>query len=291
MGWRTIVVTGRAKLDLKMNHLVVRKEEIVKVHIKEIYMLIIESTTVSITVALLSELSKAKVKIIFCDEKHNPFGELTSYYNKHNTSLMVKKQINWSCNTKLLVWTEIVKEKILKQSKVLKQNNKLDTFSMLNKYIEEIELGDASNREGHAAKVYFNSLFGLDFTRGKDEPYNSLMNYGYSILLSCFNREVVGNGYITQLGIFHDNQFNQYNLSSDLMEPFRPIVDEMVFRLQPNEFGKEEKLYILSIIEHSVYIDNKNCTLLNAIGIYCKSVFDSLEQNDPSLIKWVEYEL
>lgn len=291
MGWRTVVVTGRAKLDLKMNHLIVRKDEITKVHINEINLLIIESTTVSITIALLSELSKAKVKVIFCDEKHNPFGELTSYYNKHNTSLMVKKQVNWDYNNKLKIWTKIIKEKIHRQSKVLGKNNRTEAFSLLNKYLEEIESGDATNREGHAAKVYFNSLFGMDFIRGNDEPFNSSLNYGYSILLSCFNREVVANGYITQLGIFHDNQFNQYNLSSDLMEPLRPIVDEMVYRLQPNDFGKEEKLFILNIIEHSVYIDGKNCTLLNAIGIYCKSVFDALEQNNPGLIKWVEYEL
>ncbi len=80
-------------------------------------------------------------------------------------------------------------------------------------YINEIEFGDVTNREGHAAKVYFNALFGMDFTRSAENVTNAALNYGYSLLLSTFNRCVVANGYITQLGLFHDNVFNQFNLS------------------------------------------------------------------------------
>ena len=91
MGWRTVVVSGIAKLDLKMNNLVVRKEEIVKVNIDEIAILILESTNISITTALLAKLAEAKVKVIFCDKEHNPCSELVNYYNKHNDSLVIKK--------------------------------------------------------------------------------------------------------------------------------------------------------------------------------------------------------
>ena len=89
-------------------------------------------------------------------------------------------------------------------------------------------MGDVTNREGHAAKVYFNALFGKDFTRTEECPINAALNYGYALILSCFNREIVSNGYITQIGLFHDNMFNPYNLSSDLMEPYRVVVDRMV---------------------------------------------------------------
>lgn len=99
---------------------------------------------------------------------------------------------------------------------------------MLYEYITQIEFGDATNREGHAAKVYFNALFGLDFTRSAENSINSALNYGYSLLLSTCARETALNGYITQIGLFHDNIFNQFNLASDLMEPFRPIVDNLV---------------------------------------------------------------
>lgn len=78
---------------------------------------------------------------------------------------------------------------------------------MLQEYIREIQFGDATNREGHAAKVYFNALFGKEFSRTNDVPINAALNYGYGIILSLANREIVSNGYITQIGLFHDNMF------------------------------------------------------------------------------------
>ena len=119
------------------------------------------------------------------------------------------------------VWAEIVAEKIRKQALHL-QHWKCEEADLLYQYINEIEFGDVTNREGHAAKVYFNALFGMDFTRSAENVTNAALNYGYSLLLSTFNRCVVANGYITQLGLFHDNVFNQFNLACDLMEPFRP---------------------------------------------------------------------
>lgn len=110
-----------------------------------------------------------------------------------------------------------------KQADTLDQYGKSEA-KLLRKYIEEIEYGDATNREGHAAKVYFNALFGMDFTRTEENSINAALNYGYGILLSAFNREIVMNGYITQIGLFHNNMFNQFNLGSDLMEPFRSLL-------------------------------------------------------------------
>ena len=232
MSWRTVVVTGNAKLDYKMDYLVVRKAEATtRIFIGEIGLLIIESTAVSLTTMLLSELIKHKIKVVFCDEKHNPQSE---------------------------------------------------------QYIEEMELGDKTNREGHAAKVYFNALFGIDFSRSKDCAINAALNYGYGILLSCFNREVIANGYITQLGLFHNNMFNQFNLSSDLMEPFRILVDRIVVKNKPEKFDSEEKMNFIYMLEDEVMIDGKHQYISNAIKIYCKSIFDALNENDVSLIKFYE---
>ena len=128
-------------------------------------MLIIESTAVSLTTYLLSELMKRKIKVIFCDEKRNPSSELLAYYGSHDTSIKIRKQIEWTDSDKAMVWTEIVSEKIKQQSIVLKYYGKINESKMLEEYIMEIELGDVTNREGHAAKVYFNLLFGKNFIR------------------------------------------------------------------------------------------------------------------------------
>jgi len=207
MGWRTVVVSRPSKLDLKLGYMVVRdSNETIRVHISEISVLIIENTASSVTTALLNELTKQKIKIIFCDEKRNPSSELIPYYGSHDTSLKVRNQIAWQELSKQAVWTSIVREKIKNQ-----RNNlyffQLKEYELLDTYLDELEFNDTTNREGHAAKVYFNAMFGKSFSRSDECPVNAMLDYGYSIILSCINREIVSNGYITQLGLFHDNMF------------------------------------------------------------------------------------
>lgn len=290
MSWRTVVISSSAKLDYHMGYMVVRKEEEIKIHISEISILMIESTAVSLTAALLCELTKKKIKVIFCDEKRNPSSELISYYGSHDTSAKIRNQIDWTSETKSVIWTEIVREKILNQARHLDRWDLPEAY-MLYDYINEIEFADSTNREGHAAKVYFNALFGKDFTRTEDNSINAALNYGYGILLSAFNREIVANGYITQIGLFHDNMFNQFNLGSDLMEPFRPLIDYIAKSLSPQKFEREEKLEILRVLQKEVVIANRREVVNNAIKIYCKSVFDALNEKDPSLIKFYKDEL
>lgn len=290
MSWRIIVISKRAKLDYKLDHMVIRKDDVLKIHLSEISMLIIESTEVSLITALLSELIRRKVKVVFCDEKRNPSSELLPYYGSHDTSSKVRQQASWGEDAKRNIWTEIITEKIRKQNELLNRLGKKEA-SLLETYIQEIEYNDATNREGHAAKVYFNALFGKDFTRTLEVPINAALNYGYTIILSAMNREIVKSGYITQLGIFHDNMFNSFNLGSDLMEPFRPLVDEEVVKMMPEKFEHDEKIQLINLLNKTIIINGKEQYLNNAIGIYCRSVFDAINENDVSLIRFYNYEL
>lgn len=288
MSWRIVVISQSAKLDYQMGYMVVRQMDVTRIHLNEIALLLIESTAVSITCALMAELTKKKVKIIFCDEKRNPSAEVLPYYGSHDTSAKVRIQIEWEKEIKSLVWTEIVSEKIRKQMQFLKDLGRQEEASLLNSYIQEVEIGDATNREGHAAKVYFNAIFGKDFSRTQEIPLNAALNYGYGIILSMVNREIVSNGYITQIGLFHDNMFNAFNLGSDLMEPFRILIDRAVYAMQPDKFEHEEKMQVLSVLNDEVKIDEKNNYVTNAVKIYCKSVFDAINEKDVSLIKFYQ---
>lgn len=290
MSWRTIVISKRAKLDLQLGYMVVRSEEVTKIVLSEISTILIESTAVSLTTGLLAELSKRKIKVIFCDEKRNPSSELVSYYGSHDTSNKVRKQIAWKQKTKEAVWTEIVTEKIRKQKEILEILGKEES-EILSSYIKEITWNDGTNREGHAAKVYFNALFGLDFTRTEDNYINAGLNYGYSIILSAFTREIVANGYITQLGLFHDNMFNQFNLASDLMEPFRVLIDQKILQMKLIDFEHNEKMQLVDVLNQEVLIGGKKQYVNNAIKIYCKSVFDALNDDDSSLMRFYRIEL
>lgn len=290
MSWRTVVISKNAKLDYQLGYLVVRNQDVVKIHINEIAVLIIETTSVSLTAALLCELTKKKVKIIFCDEKRNPSSELIPYYGSHDTSMKVRKQIAWSEDIKTAVWTEIVTEKIRKQAENLEHWNQGES-ELLYEYISQMEFGDATNREGHAAKVYFNALFGMDFTRTAENSINAALNYGYSLLLSTCTREITINGYITQLGLFHDNMFNPFNLASDLMEPFRPLVDNLIKQMAPEKFEHDEKMEVVKLLQKEIILAGRKEYLSNAMKLYCRNVFDALNDGDISLIKFYKNEL
>ncbi len=291
MSWRVVAISSNSKLDYKMNYLVVRNAETTKrIHISEISVLLIESTAVSLTAYLLCELSKRKIDIIFCDEKRCPAGLFLPLYGSHDTSLKFRNQITWNAHTKDFVWAEVVRAKICGQIAVLNKC-KAENAALLEQYISEIEPGDQTNREGHAAKVYFNSLFGMDFSRSQDNNINAALNYGYSIILSVFAREIVSNGYSTQLGIFHNNMFNQFNFACDLMEPFRPIVDYSVIKMQLTEFEHSQKMELVQILNRYIKIDGKVQYMLNAIKIYAKSIFEALNENDISKIRFPDYEL
>ena len=121
-------------------------------------------------------------------------------------------------------------------------------------------------------------MFGKDFSRTGDCPINAALNYGYSILLSAFNREIAAAGYITQLGIFHDNMFNHYNLGCDLMEPFRPLVDRIVWEANPTEFDKSMRMDLVGVLNAKVIIDGYNHYVSKAISVYTRSVLEAMNQ-------------
>lgn len=286
MSWRTVVITSRCKLDYKMGFMVVRAEETKKIFLDEIAILLIENPAVSLTGCLLEALTEKKIRVIFCDAKRNPDAELVPYNNAYDCSRKIKAQIAWTDDLKGAAWADIVAEKIRKQSDFLCDLQKHGESQLLRSYLMQIEPHDATNREGHAAKVYFNALFGMDFTRSEENVTNAALNYGYSIILSAFNREIVAHGYLTQLGIFHDNMFNHFNLSCDLMEPFRILIDRKVKEMNIFDFTSEEKHMLVNVLNETVMINQCRQTVLNAIKYYCRSVFDALNEGDLSLIQF-----
>ena len=286
MSWRIVVIENQAKLDYKMGYMVVRGLETKRVLLDEIGILLIENPAVSLTGILIEALTQKKIKAIFCDRKRNPVAELMPHHGCHDSAAKIRTQIVWEQNIKDIIWRDIVSEKIRKQSEFLVEIGKIQQAGMLSEYVKQVELADATNREGHAAKVYFNALFGMDFTRSADIPVNAALNYGYSLVLSAINREVSANGYLTQLGIFHNNMFNHYNLSCDFMEPFRILVDRMVYSMQPTKFEQDEKHFMWTLLDQKVMIDGQNQFVMNAIKIYTKSVLDAINDKDSAEIKF-----
>lgn len=291
MSWRVVVISNRSKLDYKMGSLVVRSDVGEKrIFLDDISVLMCETTAISITAYLLAELTARKIKVIFCDNQHNPTSELVPMHGSYVSSGRIREQIKWKEDTKAAVWQEIVKQKITNQAKVLSKADKPEKSQQLLGFVSEVKPGDTTNREGHAAKVYFNALFGLDFYRDTSDIRNAILNYGYSIILACFNREIAASGYLTQLGIWHDNAENPFNLGSDLMETFRPIIDYFAFEHEGfTTFEKDEKLQVLDLLNSRVKVNKSEQFLNNAIGIYARSVFEALREDNPEkILNWYE---
>lgn len=293
MNFRTVVIAQSAKLDLRMNHLVVRgAEQTTKIHLGEIGTLVIESLQVSLTAALLAELAEKKIRVLFCDRQHSPLAELLPYYARHDCSRKVRCQTTWREETKALVWQRIVQAKISCQADILAACIGEDSaVRQLREYAAAVQPADTGGREAVAAKIYFAALFGPEFTRTQPTAINAGLNYGYTIILSMLNREVKAAGYLTELGIFHDSQHNFFNLSSDLMEPFRPLADYCVKQHIGKEFGVKEKRTLQMLDTLPVSLDGRRLELAAAVRQYTRQICEMLTTDRADTFPALRYEL
>ena len=270
MGWRSVIITQHAKLTYSMQMMIVQtRDGINQIPIEDINLLLVSTTQAVITSALISKLAQNQTKIIFVDEKDNPVVETAVYYPGARNIAKLKEQFNWDEHLKELLWTKIVSQKIKNQIAVLDNYhlNKDDVQSEL----DQLEINDESNREAIAARKYFMLLFDKNFVRRDTSAVNAALDYGYAILLSSFNREIVMNGYLTYFGIHHCSQENQFNLASDLMEPFRPFVDYWVKAHERiKELTPDIKYGLVELLSLEIKFNGKSTLLTNAITVYTR---------------------
>lgn len=276
MGWRTVVVNTHSKLSYFNNHLLFKNAtETVKIHLSEIDILLLETTDITITTMLIKRLIDENILILFCDDKRLPIGKLLPFYAKHDSSLQLSRQISWPQDRKMFIWTEIISQKITNQRLHLNQRTFDEKAYSLVNLEEELELYDPTNREGHAARIYFNTLFGNDFARENQNDINAGLNYGYTLILSIFAREIVRTGCVTQLGLKHANQFNEFNLASDIMEPFRPLVDQIIYDNRNKSFTIMKRA-LFALFDNRYVYGKKEMYLTNIVSDYTKKVIKAL---------------
>ncbi|EKZ1663082.1 type II CRISPR-associated endonuclease Cas1 [Listeria monocytogenes] len=278
MGWRTVVVNSHSKLSYKNQHLVFKSAyQHEMIHLSEIDVLILETTDITLTTMLINCLVAENILILFCDDKRLPIGKVLPFYGRHDSSLQLSKQLGWDSELKSEVWTEIISQKILNQSTFLSMLNYDEKADSLIKLHETLEIFDPTNREGHAARIYFNQLFGNDFTREQENDINSGLNYGYTLLLSIFARELVKSGCMTQFGLKHSNQFNDFNFASDIMEPFRPLVDQIVYEKRNEDF-QVIKRSLFELFNKQFDNNDQHMFLTNIASDYTKKIVKVLNE-------------
>lgn len=274
-----VFIESPCRLSYKSGYLVVRKEDdTAKVHLSEVSTIVLQTMQVFISAYLLAELAQNKISLLVSDGQCNPVGQYLPLYGAHNTSKRIAEQMEWGEPIKKRVWQRVVRDKIREQARFLDERDYDQEAKTLSKIIPEVRSGDTTNREAQAARLYFAALFGSDFSREADTPTNAALNYGYAILLSMVNREVTARGCITQVGICHRNEYNQFNLTCDLMEPFRPAVDRLVVDCLAGEFDADMRRRLGDLANKGVLYRGGSYRLVSVVSQYVQQCINALNK-------------
>ena len=225
-------------------------EEKRTIPIEDIGFVVLEHQQTSITLPLLNALSDNNVAVIICGKDYMPNAMLMNLDSNKTQGESFRAQIEASEPLKKGLWKQVVEAKIRNQAALLNKLGK--DGDRLKPYYSNVKSGDSDNREGIAAKIYWNELFGDNFVRHREgiEP-NNLLNYGYTLLRAAVARALMGSGLLPALGIFHRNRYNAFPLADDIMEPYRPFVDEIVYHMYTNgvdRLDKDAKSQLLNIL-------------------------------------------
>ena len=241
---RTLFFSTPFCLSLKDNQMVVNTKQMPEekrtIPIEDIGFVVLEHQQINITLPLLNALSDNNVAVIICGKDYMPNAMLMNLDSNKTQGESFRVQIEASEPLKKGLWKQVVEAKIRNQAALLNKLGK--DGDKLKPYYSNVKSGDSDNREGIAAKIYWNELLGDDFVRSREgsEP-NNLLNYGYTLLRAAVARALMGSGLLPALGIFHRNRYNAFPLADDIMEPYRPYVDEIVYHMYVNGINKLDK--------------------------------------------------
>ena len=291
---RTLVFSNPVRLSLRNRQLVLAykddPENTTTVPIEDIGVVVVENQQVSVTLSLLNALTENEVQVVFCNATGMPSSMLLGFEGNNLQGETLRNQMSCGEVLKKQLWKQIVESKIRNQSRLLDKVGQ--EGACLRPYYSNVKSGDADNREGSAARIYFQRLFGADFVRDRTLPgINALLNYGYTILRAAVSRAIVSSGLFPAIGLFHHNRSNAFPLADDLMEPYRPFVDEAVYDLLMQgsmELTKDTKAKLIMVLYADTEFENVNRPLSVGLSMTTSSLVrcyakDCLKLSLPSL--------
>lgn len=282
---KTLYFGNPIYLSLRNAQLVLRKPDADKLEesfkqdaertipVEDIGVVVLDNRRITITTGAMEALLGNNCAIITCDSTDLPVGLMLPLCGNTTQSERFRTQIDASLPLKKQLWQQTVRQKILNQATVLSKNTGAIVKNM-QVWANEVRSGDPDNLEARAAAYYWRNLFPTlpNFVRGREgDPPNNLLNYGYAILRACVARGLVGSGLLPTLGIHHHNRYNAYCLADDIMEPYRPYVDDLVIQIMQeypdySELNRSIKAALLTIPTLDVVLDGKRSPLMIAVG-------------------------
>ena len=284
---RVIDISDVAYIHLKYQQLLIDKKSktIGQVAIEDLGVLILQHPAIVLTQQVIIACQKNKVVIVFCDDKHLPYSVILPIGESHTLhNKILKQQIAISESTRKRLWKQIVQHKIKEQMRTLAILDK--STIRLNRLVTQVKTGDSGNCEAVAAQAYWKLLFGKEFRRDVDlDGINSLLNYGYSIVRAMVARSICGAGLHPAIGLFHKNQYNALCLADDVMEPFRPWVDLVVYKMVEKgevSINKQSKKELLGLLNEAVQYDRKKMPFMVALHLLMadlKRCYTNMQKN------------
>ncbi len=286
MAFRNLIIENPARISVRNEQLVVRTEAEHSVSMEDISAVLLENCQSTITTAALSQLGQRGCAVFVCDEKHLPCAVLQPF-NQHSRTLSVlRTQLDASEPLKKRLWQSIVREKVRNQGICLQLAGKNEEAEVLFSMLARIRSGDTSNVEATAAQTYFPALFGPGFARGEENGVNAGLNYGYAILRGCIARMLTVYGFQPAFGLHHRSELNRFNLADDLIEPFRPVIDQMVFRfIRPeDDLTPASKHMLFNCLNLDILFDEKHYSVAYAIERTVQSLSAALESGETEIM-------
>ncbi len=269
MSLQKLYIKNKSYLSYKNNLISVRIDDFeTTICFDDIDTIVIENQQTTISSALLSQLTKSNINVIFCDEKFMPSSILLGINKNSRTTKIQKSQMVVSKPKLNQIWKDIVTSKVKNQSETLKKLNK--NYKYIDLLVPRIKSNDKENIEATVAAYYFKELFGKDFSRNNLENINNaVLNFGYAIFRSSICRYLIAYGLNPAFGIHHSSELNSFNLADDLIEPFRAIVDNYVARFikKDMELNSSIKISLLKLLEETVIYNNKKITVSNCMKL------------------------
>ena len=279
-GWRTVVITSKITLRTEKNNLLLIKDDkIDRIPLEHIKIIIFDSNSVSLSSGTISCLCKWGIKLLFCNEKHNPLSETIIFDDNAFSAGRLFEQINWKNDYKLNVWKKIIDNKVKNQYRLAAKTDEKRASAIL-EMLSNINDSNVNDIEANAARIYFKIIFGRGFNRRTESDINSALNYGYAIIMSLINKSVVAHGYNTALGINHCSIKNPFNLSCDLIEPFRPVVDAIVYINKGRDLDFDYKRELIELLNKEVKYNGHRTELQNAIECFVQDVLKELSDGN-----------
>jgi CRISPR-associated protein Cas1 len=275
MGWRSVVITQPAYLSWADKALVIRQgEQHARVPLEDVSVLVIDNPQVTLTIQLLSACAEAHIVVITVNTSHHPNGLYLPFLPHSRALKIMRTQMAMSQPLKKQLRQRIIQQKIRNQSSVLEYLKCFDAAHWLNTLADQVRSGDPDNKEAQAAQQYFKAVFGVDFNRAQNRFFNAALDYGYAVLRAAIARTLVCYGFLPAFGLFHVSEQNAFNLADDLIEPYRPFLDDWVCRHYPAEpvaeLSRADKAMLVSLLHEDITLthhqgDGAACTVLAAI--------------------------